>query len=303
MRIVLALGRKALATGRRHSTRDGLTQAIAAFVTQVAPLCAAGHEVVITHASGPQDGWLALQAAATPYQPYPHAGVAGEEIGLISHMIADQLRQALTLDRRVATILTQVRVDLNDAAFLRPGVPHGVPLDEAEARLLAAERGWSIAREGARWRRMVASPVPLAVLEADVVRALLQQRTVVLCAGAGIPVAHLPDGIPTAIAAVIENDAASALLALQIAADRLLLLTNVDAVYADWDGSGGAAIPLLRSSDLAGIAMGAGSMLPKVRAACAFADRSGKPASIGRVDRLHAMLDGAAGTTVAAARA
>lgn len=278
-------------------------QGIEAFVTGVAPLCADGHQVVITHASGPQDGWLALQAAATPYQPYAHDDFDGEEIGLISHLIAERLRDALTPSRNVTTILTQVKVDLNDAAFRNPNLPVGAPLDEAEARLLAAERGWSIALDGGHWRRMVASPEPLEVLEAGVVVGLLEQRTVVLCAGAGIPVALLPDGIPTAIAAVIENDAASALLAFQIAADRLLLLTNVDAVYANWDGASGTPMSRLSTADMSRMSLGASSMLPKVQAACSFADRTGNPATIGRMDAVQAMLLGQAGTTIVAARA
>lgn len=298
MRIVCALGRKALVGRHAFAQPDGLAIAVGSFVESLAGLRAKGHEIVVTHAVGPQDGWLASQAMATPDHPYAHDLLKGWEVGMIGHIIADGLKRALSPQIQVGTLLTQVRVDLEDIAFRRPNLPIGESFGEPEARALAAERAWHVGPDDGIWRRKVASPRPIDVMEAEAIDTLLLQGMVVVCAGAGVAFATLPDGIPVGVAALVDNDAASAVLACRLRADRLLLLTNVDGVHAGWVGSGGPPLGRVTSNEVAQLALGASSMLPKVRAACLFADMTGNPAFIGRALDITEIVEGRRGTQV-----
>jgi carbamate kinase len=298
MRIVAALGGNALL--RRGEPTDAATQRrnVSAAAAALAPLAAA-HELVITHGNGPQVGLLALQDAADGAARAPLDVLDAETEGQIGYLIEQELGNRLGPERSCATLLTRVEVDAADPAFARPDKPVGPVYTQAEADRLVQDRGWAVAPEGERWRRVVASPRPRAIPGLAVVRLLLEHGVVTICAGGGgIPVARRPEGGFAGVEAVIDKDLTSALLARDLGADRLLLLTDVDAVHADWQTPRARPLRAATPEMLAGMDFAAGSMGPKVAAACDFA-RGGGIATIGRLDQAAALLDGTAGTRIA----
>ena len=297
MLVVIALGGNALL--RRDQPPEAAVQQqnariAAASVAEVAR----AHDVVLTHGNGPQIGLLALQAAAyRPVRPYPLDVMGAESEGMIGYILERELANALP-DRPAATLLTQVEVDPGDPAFAQPTKPIGpvYPADEAER--IGRREGWTMGRDGEGWRRLVASPAPRAIRELAAIRLLVREGVIVICAGGGgIPVAAGPDGRLTGVEAVIDKDHVAALLAAELGADRLLLLTDVAAVYADWPAPARRAIRAAAPGHLRDLNLPAGSMAPKVAAAAAFAERGGR-AAIGALGDAAAILSGAAGTTV-----
>jgi carbamate kinase len=301
MRIVAALGGNALLRrGERPDVgvqRDNVRRAarsIAAIALQNA--------VVVTHGNGPQVGLLALQSEADPtVAPYPLDVLGAESEGLIGYLIEQELGRLLP-GREVATLLTQVEVDPRDPAFGAPTKPIGPVYDERTARQMSRERGYAIAPDGAGFRRVVASPEPLAIRELRVIEILLAAGVLVVCTGGGgIPVVTMPDGGVRGVEAVIDKDLASALLARALGADALLLLTDVPAVLDAWPH--GAPIRHTTPRELRGRRFAAGSMAPKVEAACRFVEHGGALAAIGALDDAAALLRGERGTIVRAAPA
>jgi carbamate kinase len=258
------------------------------------------HDLVISHGNGPQVGLLALQAAASrPAEAYPLDVLDAETEGMIGYLIEQELANVLGPDRRCAVLLTQIEVDGRDPAFASPAKPIGQVYDEAEARRLAAARGWVIAPDGTGYRRVVASPRPQRILELGVIRLLVEQGVIVICAGGGgIPVVRRPDGSLVGVEAVIDKDHASALLAREIEADALLMLTDVKAVWKDWGREGARAIRRISPEAIREFEFAAGSMAPKVEAACAFVERTGRMAGIGALKDASAILEGRAGTCI-----
>lgn len=300
MRIVAALGGNALLKrGELHSDANQRANVRRAAVA-LAPLCAGGNEVIITHGNGPQVGLLALQSAAGPVSGQHSLDVLNAESeGMLGYLIEQELRNVLPPDKLIASILTQVVVDPNDTAFDSPSKPIGPQYSKDDAQRLVSERGWSITKDGAGWRRSVASPSPLAIVELSEVALLVSQGVVVICVGGGgIPVARSHDGSLHGVEAVIDKDRASALLGCEICADCLLLLTDVDGVYLDWCTSEQRAIAIASPQSLEPSQFEPGSMGPKVEAAIAFACQTGKPATIGRLEDAAAMLGNFAGTTI-----
>jgi carbamate kinase len=299
MRILVALGGNALLRRGEPMTaatqRENVRRAVAALL----PLLEAGHGLVITHGNGPQVGLLALQAATGPAESaYPLDVLGAESEGMVGYLIEQELDNALPAGRLVATLLTQVLVDRRDPAFRRPTKPIGPVYERAQAERLAQERGWTIAQDGNGWRRVVASPRPVQVLEARVIELLLSHNTILVCAGGGgIPVLERSDGGLVGVEAVIDKDLASALLARQLGADHLLLLTDVDGVYLDWGSAAARRVRRAGPAALNPADFAAGSMAPKVEAAGGFAAETGRPASIGRLEDAAAILRGTAGTT------
>jgi len=298
MRIVVALGGNALLKRGEPMTADNQRANIRRAATVLAALIAAGHALVITHGNGPQVGLLALQAAATAEAPFPLDVLDAESAGMIGYVLQQELGNAVR-DRLFAALLTQVRVDPRDPAFGTPTKPIGPVYDEATARRLAAERGWRIAPDNDRWRRVVASPKPLSIVEAEVLSFLVARGVVVICAGGGgIPVVERADGSLAGIEAVVDKDFASSLLARQLGADLLLMLTDVDAVYADWGLPSARPLGFVTVGDLAPGDFPAGSMRPKVEAGIEFARAAGKPAAIGRLDDAVEIVAGLRGTWI-----
>jgi carbamate kinase len=217
---------------------------------------------------------------------------------LIGYLI-EQVLAPLLPGREIATLLTQVEVDPADPAFGRPTKPIGPLYAEAEAQALAKERGWRFADSRGRRRRVVPSPEPLRIREISAIERLVAAGVIVICAGGGgIPVAAAADGSLRGVEAVVDKDLSAALLAQALAADALLLLTDVAAVYADWPT---AREPIRRATpaELRARAFEPGSMGPKVEAACRFAERTGRPAYVGALGDAVRLLAGECGTCVA----
>ncbi len=300
MRIVVALGGNALLRRGEPMTAETQRSNIRRAVAALLPLFEAGHQLLITHGNGPQVGLLALQAAAGPKEDaYPLDVLDAESEGMVGYLIEQELGNALPNGRLVATLLTQVLVDRRDRAFRRPSKPIGPVYDKAQAEAMAEARGWSIAQDGKGWRRVVASPQPVQILEARVIELLVSQGVTVICAGGGgIPVLERSDGTLIGVEAVIDKDLASALLARQLSADHLLLLTDVDGVYLDWGTDAAKAIRHAGARTLNPGDFAQGSMGPKVEAAIGFAAETGRPASIGRLDDAAAIVAGTAGTRI-----
>ncbi|KKC31572.1 carbamate kinase [Devosia psychrophila] len=300
MLIVVALGGNAL---RRHGESiSAETQRlnVRAAAASLAELIGAGHRLVVTHGNGPQVGLLALQAAAQkPDEAYPLDTLGAETEGMIGYLIEQELENALPDGPKVATLLTQVEVDPNDLAFRNPTKPVGPVYEKDEAERLAAARGWSVAPEGDKSRRVVPSPAPKHIPDVDIIRILLDANVVVICAGGGgISVVRRADGSLVGVQAVIDKDRTANLLAQEIGADVLLLLTDVDAVYLDWGKPSQKAIGRATPTEMRQRDFAAGSMGPKVDAAATFAALTGGIAGIGRLDQALAIFDGSAGTQI-----
>jgi carbamate kinase len=299
MRIVVALGGNALLKRGEPLTEVNQRANVRRAAEAIAPLCAAGNELIITHGNGPQVGLLALQSAAGPAGTQQSLDVLSAETeGMLGYLIEQELRNALLSGREVASVLSQLIVDAKDPAFSTPMKPIGPIYTEDEAQRLSCEQGWSIVHDGAAWRRAVASPRPLAILGLGVISLLASRGVIVICVGGGgIPVARADDGRLYGVEAVIDKDYASALLAREINADGLLLLTDVDSVYLGWRTARAQSVAAAGPNDLDPTGFEPGSMRPKVEAAIEFARRTGKRAAIGRLEDASALLIGAAGTS------
>lgn len=300
MRLVVALGGNALlprgATPGARQQRERAERAAAA----LAPL-AARHELVLTHGNGPQIGLLALERDADPLSgPYPLDMLDAETEGMLGYLLQQEVGNVLAPGRPCVTVLTQVEVAADDPAFAAPDKPIGAVYVREEAARLAALHAWRVMADGAGWRRAVASPAPRAVVELAAIAALLDLGTVVICAGGGIPVTRDADGRLAGVEAVVDKDATSALIARELAADALLLLTDVPAVELDWGTAHPRALRTAGVASLARVPFAAGSMAPKVRAACDFVTATGGMAAIGRLEDAAEILARRAGTRVLA---
>jgi carbamate kinase len=269
---------------------------------RLAPI-AERHELIISHGNGPQIGLLALEEAAYAEVPESPLDVLGAETqGMIGYLIEQELGNRLPFEKPIASLLTMIEVDPGDPAFTDPSKPIGPLYGRAEADKLAAERGWTFKPDGDHLRRVVPSPTPKRIFEHRPIRWLLDQGCVVICAGGGgIPTAYQPGRQLTGIEAVIDKDRASALLARDIGADILIMATDASAVYVGFGTPGQRAITAAGPGALLEeyrAEFAAGSMLPKVIAACDFAEATGKPAAIGALSDIDAMLTGTAGTRV-----
>jgi carbamate kinase len=304
MLIVVALGGNALLKRGEPMTAEAQRANVRRAAEALAELVRDGHRIVVTHGNGPQVGLLALQAASGPQDgAYPLDILGAESEGMIGYLIEQELDNCLPAGALIATLLTQIRVDPGDPAFHAPTKPIGPVYAEPAARQLAIERGWQIAPDGDKWRRVVASPEPIEILERRVIALLVERGVVVICAGGGgIPVVQRATGDLVGVEAVIDKDRASALLARQLDADMLLLLTDVDAVYLDYGTPGARAIARVGAAALAAGQFAAGSMEPKVGAAMNFAAATGRTAAIGRLEDAAAIIRGDAGTRVEAGR-
>jgi len=305
MRIVAALGGNALLE-RGEPPESGIQEAhVIRAVRALAPL-AAGNDLVITHGNGPQVGMLALESAHDPAlsRPYPFDVLGAQTQGMIGYWLVQELQNALP-GRQAACLISRTLVSPDDPAFAHPSKFVGQVYDEQQARALAASQHWEIRQDGARWRRVVPSPEPAELLDLTVIRMLLDRQTIVVCSGGGgVPVMVVNGtGQTRGVEAVVDKDLTAALLARQLDADVLLLLTDVAAVQ---DGYGTPqARPIRRSTpaELRARNFPAGSMGPKIEAVCRFVEATGKLAAIGQLADAQALLAGQAGTLIAPAHA
>jgi carbamate kinase len=305
MRIVIALGGNAILRRGEPLTAENQRANARTACKALAPI-ALEHELVISHGNGPQVGLLALQGSAyTAVETYPLDVLGAQTEGMIGYIIQQELGNELPFERHLATLLTMIEVDAADPAFQRPTKPIGPLYDADEAARLERDKGWAFMRDGDSMRRAVPSPVPKRIFGIHVIRTLLDQGVIVICAGGGgIPTTYTDDPAPAGhrlrgVEAVIDKDLASALLAIEIGADALLIATDVDAVYADWGTPEQRPIRSATPGELAASEFAAGSMGPKVRAACWFAERTGNFAAIGSITDTQALLQGQAGTRIA----
>ena len=299
MRIVVALGGNALLKRGEPLTVERQRENIkvaCAHLARIQP----GNELVIAHGNGPQVGLLALQAAAyTEVPAYPLDVLGAESEGMIGYLIEQELGNRLNPEVPLATLLTQVEVDANDPAFAKPTKPIGPVYEQAQAERLGQERGWTMAADGQGFRRVVPSPRPQRIFELRPVQWLLDQGVVVICAGGGgVPTRFRADGDREGVEAVIDKDHCAALLARELEADILVIATDVDAVYRNWGKPDQQRLTQVHAGDLSPADFPAGSMGPKVAAAQAFAQATGKPAVIGALADIEAMLAGEAGTRI-----
>ena len=294
MRIVIALGGNAISKRGETFSAAGQRASIRVAAQSLAAVLAAGHEVVITHGNGPQVGYLALQGGAFPLDV-----LGAETDGMIGYVLQQELDNAYAPQVNFATLLTQIEVDPKDPAFKNPTKFIGPVYTQAEAAKLSADRGWSIGQDGAHLRRTVPSPRPKRILELEVIKLLLDQKVIVICAGGGgIPVVQKPDGTMIGVEAVIDKDHASGLLAQEIKADAFLMLTDVEGVFAHWGTPDETLVGQTTPDIIELMSFPAGSMGPKVEAACDFVRATGGYAAIGRLADCMGLIAGTTGTRI-----
>ena len=304
--MVVALGGNAIA-GERGADPESQRIAVEGACEQIAELVEHGYEVVITHGNGPQVGNLLLKndLARHVVPPVPLDWCVAQTQATLGFLIVTALEAALRrrgLQRLVSTVVTRVLVAADDSAFASPSKPIGRYVDAAEAReRIAAGEAWQ--ERGTRgWRRVVASPRPLEILDRGTIEALIGDGAIVVaCGGGGIPMVRDADGRLRGVEAVLDKDLTGALLASTVGASSFVIATDVEAAAVgfgtdrqQWLGAVGAdrLRDLLASGEFAG-----GSMAPKVEAAIAFADAGGRSV-ITSLERLREGVEGAVGTRV-----
>ncbi|ALV37539.1 carbamate kinase [Streptomyces sp. CdTB01] len=300
MRIVVALGGNALLhRGERPDARVQ-TENIVRVATALAAL-AQENELVITHGNGPQIGLLALESATDPAlsAPYPLDVLGAQTQGMIGSLLVRALHDALP-GRKIAALVTHTLVRTDDPAFDRPTKFVGQVYSRSRAQALARERGWSVARDTSGWRRVVPSPSPVSFVETETIHDLLAADTLVVCAGGGgVPVVADPDcGGLTGVEAVVDKDLAAALLAQDLKADFLLILTDVPCVYAGFGTPDQRPVLDATPIELRRGGFPSGSMGPKAEAAARFVARTGALAAIGALDAAYEIVHGRSGTLV-----
>lgn len=303
MRVVVALGGNALLKRGEPMTAEVQRANVKVAARALAPV-AVRHELVLSHGNGPQVGLLALQAASyAEVEAYPLDVLGAQTEGMIGYMIEQELGNLLSFEVPFATILTMVEVDPEDSAFQDPTKFVGPVYEREEAERLAAEKGWAFKPDGDTWRRVVPSPRPKRIFELQPIRWLLERGTVVICGGGGgIPTMFKPGAERelVGVEAVIDKDLVSGLLARELAADLLVMATDVDGIYLDWGQPSQRRLGRVAASELATQRFAAGSMGPKVAAAIQFVEQTGRRAAIGALEDIERMVEGSAGTNVVA---
>ena len=308
-KIVIALGGNALQSGNGPATAEAQLEVVRKTCEHIAQISDMGYELAIVHGNGPQVGriLLAYETArkVTPAMPFDVCGAMSQ--GYIGYHLQQGLKHALNLRNRdipVVTVATQVIVEENDPAFDDPTKPIGPFYTESEARAIVKEKGYIMKEDSGRgWRRVVASPVPRRIVEIDAVRHLWDSSIVITCGGGGIPVVEKPDGTIEGTEAVIDKDFAAELLAEQVDADVLMILTEVERVSLNFNTPEQRDLSALNLADAARYCeeghFAAGSMLPKVQAAMKFVRANpSKHAVITSLDKAIEALNGESGTVI-----
>ena len=299
MRVVVALGGNALLQRGQILNAENQRENIRVAAMQLAEVHK-HHQLVIAHGNGPQVGLLALMDAAyTAVDPYPLDVLGAETVGMIGYIIEQELGNIIPFKDHIVTVLTQVVVDPKDPAFQKPTKPVGPVYDQAEAERLRKEKGWSMAADGKYFRRVVPSPKPQRIIELNVIRMLVDNGVVVICAGGGgIPTAYDKDQKLYGVEAVIDKDLASALLSRELDAEMFVMLTDVANVYADFGAPQQRSIRAAHPDALEQLDFADGSMGPKIQSACQFVRETGKQSAIGKLPDLTGIMSGEAGTLI-----
>jgi carbamate kinase len=308
MRVLIALGGNAMTGPGGRATPQDQDAAIQVAMQHVADLIAQGTEVVLTHGNGPQVGNLLVknELAAGVVPPVPLDWCGASTQATVGLLVLDSLDKALAdrgVDRRTAAVVTRTLVDGDDPGFSRPTKPIGryLPADEA-AVLIEHGQTWEDRGEKG-WRRVVASPEPLAVLDAGTIRALADQGYVVVgSGGGGIPVVRDPDGTLRGVEAVIDKDLAAAVLGPAVGADVLVIATDVEHAILGFGTATARPIGRVSTGEMRAHAaageFASGSMGPKVEAAVRFVEAGGRRAVITSLEKIEDAVPGRAGTVV-----
>ena len=301
MRVVVALGGNALLKRGEPLTAENQRNNIRSAAPALASVANA-HQLVLTHGNGPQVGLLALQAAAyTEVDPYPLDVLGAQTEGMIGYVLEQELGNAMPPDAPIATMLTMVQVDPADRAFEDPTKFVGPIYTQDQADALAAQKGWFFKADGDSWRRVVPSPQPMHIFEIRPIRWLLDHGVVLICAGGGgVPTMFSPTDETklVGVEAVIDKDLASELLAREVNAELFVMATDVEAVFADWGTPQQRPLGRVTTQELRRADFPAGSMGPKVDAACRFVEATGGRAAIGALTQIQQIIEGQAGTQI-----
>ncbi|MBP3729172.1 MAG: carbamate kinase [Lachnospiraceae bacterium] len=308
--IVIALGGNALTIGGKLADAATQLDIIDNTSLEIADIITQGYKVVMTHGNGPQVGGIVLQnensAKLTPAMPFDVCGAMSQ--GMLGYHMTQGLQRAMRLKNHPASpvaVVTQVVVDPEDPKFSNPSKPIGAFYSEEEAKKLMEEEGYTMKEDAGRgWRRVVASPMPVRIVELKAIRDLMDAgHTVIAVGGGGVPVYEDADGDLNGIAAVIDKDLASERLAQDLDADIFMMLTAVEKCYINFNKPDQKALDSLTTAEAKEyIAQGqfaAGSMLPKVEAAIRFVEaRPGRKVVITTPEKAGAALRGEAGTVI-----
>ena len=308
-KIVIALGGNALQTKNSPPTAQAQLEVVKTTCDHIAQLSAKGYELAIVHGNGPQVGRI-LMASETardvvPVMPFDVCGAMSH--GYIGYHIQQALRYALACRNKnipVVSLVTQVVVERNDPAFQNPSKPIGTFYTKEEAEKLSSAMGYQMMEDAGRgYRRVVASPMPRRIVEIDQVKQLWDHSIVITCGGGGVPVVENPDGTLEGVAAVIDKDFAAELLAQQVGADVLMILTEVEKVAINWGKPNQQNLDHISLYQAARYVeeghFAPGSMLPKIEAAMKFVrDNPDKKAIITSLDKAIEALEGKTGTVV-----
>ncbi|MCL2520794.1 MAG: carbamate kinase [Spirochaetaceae bacterium] len=309
MKFVIALGGNALQDDKGPATAEAQLEVVKKSVLGIADLIEQGHTVMVSHGNGPQVGRIVIQnetaSAVTPAMPFDVCGAMSQ--GYIGYHIQQALKEELAgrgINKNVVSLVTQVEVDANDKAFVNPTKPIGPFYKEEEAKKLQAEKGYSVKEDSGRgWRRVVASPKPVSIIELESVKTLnAAGHVVITVGGGGIPVVKEGKGYK-GVAAVIDKDLASAKLAELMEADALIILTAVDKVAINFGKPNQENLATLNAAQAKEYIVtgqfGVGSMLPKVEAALMFTEsKAGRKAIITSLEKVALAIKGEDGTIV-----
>jgi carbamate kinase len=309
--VVLAIGGNSLIRDEAHRSVPDQWALTRETCHHIAEMVAAGHRVVLTHGNGPQVGFILRRSELASHELHevPLDSCDADTQGAIGYMIQQALANELRrrgIARTAVSVVTQVEVDPASPAFSNPTKPIGSFMDEATARARAAAGGWQVAEDAGRgWRRVVPSPEPLVIVELDAIRHLVQGGFIVTAVGGGgIPVVRDPSGDYRGVEAVIDKDLASALLAISLGADQLVISTNVPKVCLDYGMPTERPIDRLTLDEarryLADGHFGRGSMAPKITAIIRYLERGGTRAVITVPEEIEAAVEGRAGTVITA---
>lgn len=295
--LVIALGGNALLQRGEVLSADNQYKSIAKIASAIGEL-AEHYRIVIVHGNGPQVGLLALQNLAYEAVPsYPLDILGAESQGMIGYMLAQRLSQNANA-RPVSTILTRVVVDKNDPAFDTPSKYIGPVYEPERQQDLERQYGWQMKLDGNYLRRVVPSPMPKSIQDSEAIRLLLDQRHIVICCGGGgIPMVKGEDGY-RGVEAVIDKDLVASLLARELNAEYLMILTDADAVYQDWGTPQARALRQVTPDELRPFAAPDGAMGPKAEAAIEFVEKTGKKAFIGALKDALAIVREEKGTCI-----
>ncbi|HEY5141942.1 MAG TPA: carbamate kinase [Solirubrobacteraceae bacterium] len=296
--VVVALGGNALLP-RGASLEAGAEHAAARRAARLLAPVTETARLVVTHGNGPQVGLLALMNDAyTAVEAYPLDVLGAETEGELGYIIEMELDNAVG-DRDTVAIVTRTEVSGRDPAFEHPTKFIGPVYEEAAARALSDKLGWTVRPDGDAWRRVVPSPEPLRILQLPAIAQLVESDFLVVCAGGGgVPVVLGDDGSYSGVEAVIDKDLASSLLACDLGAAALVLATDVDGVYERYGAPDARRLDAVTPAVLRAGSYAAGSMGPKVEAACRFVERTGGRAAIGALDDVGELVAGRTGTQV-----